>query len=301
MSKKNTVSIGIPAYNEEANIGFLMDDLINQKQKKILIEKIIIFSDSSTDKTIEIVKSINYKKILILNNRKRAGLAAGQNRIIKNTDSDTLVLLNADIRIKDSKFLEKLISPITVGQADLVAPHVEEVKSQSFFEKILLTSTQLKNQTYEEFNQGKNVYTCHGQARAFSKRLYKKIHFPFSIGEDAYSYFYCISNGFKYQYVKDINVLYKLPDNFLDHEKQSIRFFQSQKFLAKKFNRQFVTSEYNIPKILLIKSVLTYLMKQPIHTILYILIAVYLNVRSYFYKSIGNTWEISKTSKKLSI
>lgn len=300
MNKKlSTVTIGIPAYNEETNIGFLIGDLLNQNQTKYSIEKIIISSDGSTDKTTEIIRNLKNKRILLFDNKKRKGIAAGQNRIIRNTNSDALVLLDADIRIKDPKFLEKLIFPIVSGKADLVAPHVQEVTPQKFFEKIIFISTQIKNLAYEEFKKGDNVYTCHGQARAFSKRLYKKIRFPSSIGEDAYSYFYCLSGGFKYRYVKNVSILYKLPDNFKDHAKQSIRFFQSQKLISKKFNKNFVLSEYSIPNQFLISSVINYLIKEPIYTVFYLLIVVYLVLKSYFYKKIGNTWDLSLSSKSL--
>lgn len=300
-SKLLKVSIGIPAFNEEANIELIIKDLLNQKQDNILIERILISSDGSTDRTTEIVKSFKDKKLVLFDNKKRKGLATMQNIIIKNTNSDMLVLLNADIRIKNTNFLEKLVAPISSGKADLTTPSVKEVKPQRFFEKILLTSTKIKNLAYKEFKKGNNVYTCHGQARAFSRKLYKKIHFPSSIGEDAYSYFYCLSNGFKYKYQKDISVLYKLPDNFKDHTKQSIRFFQSQKLISKKFNKNFVLSEYNIPKKIMAKSVLQSLIQYPIYTSFYLFVVLYLCVQSYLSKNVDDKWEIAVSSKNTRI
>ncbi len=299
MSRMITITVGIPAYNEESNIGFLIKDLLNQNQTKYSLEKIIVSSDGSTDGTSKVVRGFKNRTIILFDNKKREGLAAGQNRIIKNANSDVLVLLDADIRIRDPRFLEKLISPVASGKADLTAPYVKEVNPITFLEKVLFISTQVKNLAYEEFKKGDNVYTCHGQARAFSKKLYKKIRFPSSIGVDAYSYFYCLSKGFKYKYIKYVSVFYKLPDNFKDHERQSVRFFQSQRFLSKKFNKKFVISEYSIPQNLLFKSVLTYLMKQPVYTVLYILIVTYLKFKSYFSKRIINFWDISTSSKKL--
>jgi len=55
MKKLITVSIGIPAYNEEANIGKLLSSLIKQKEAGFIIKEIIVVSDQSTDKTDEIV------------------------------------------------------------------------------------------------------------------------------------------------------------------------------------------------------------------------------------------------------
>ena len=56
--KKPTLSIGIPAFNEEANIYFLLKDLLSQKMDQFNLERIIVNSDGSTDDTIEQVKRI---------------------------------------------------------------------------------------------------------------------------------------------------------------------------------------------------------------------------------------------------
>ena len=54
--KKLTVTIGIPAYNEEKNIGRLLRALLRQKTNGLSIKKIIVISDASTDKTSQIVR-----------------------------------------------------------------------------------------------------------------------------------------------------------------------------------------------------------------------------------------------------
>ncbi len=297
---KATVTIGIPAYNEEINIGLLIKDVLTQEQDGFILEEIIVASDGSTDKTVEVVRQLKDKRILILDNKKREGLAKRENQIIGRITTDVLVLFNADIRIeKDKRLLGKLVLPILSGEADLTASSARAVKPKRIFGRIIYNSMRIKEPAYEEIRSGSNVYTCHGQARGFSKRLYKKINFPSSIGEDAYSYFYCIKNKFKYKYIKNAEILYKLPDNFKDHERQSVRFFQSQKFLSKKFNKEFVISEYRIPKKILIKSTLIFFGKQPIHAVLYFLIFAYLKLKSNFSKKIINTWQISKSSKRL--
>src|SRR3989344_6887678 len=107
-----TVSIGMPAYNEEANIGYLLRDLLAQKTGKIKIEKIIVNSDGSTDKTASEVRKVKSKKIILINNKKRTGRAFRQNQMMRKTDSDVLVLIDADTLIKDKNFLEKISTPI---------------------------------------------------------------------------------------------------------------------------------------------------------------------------------------------
>lgn len=299
MKNKITITIGVPSYNEEANIRFLLEDVLRQEVKVGIIEQILIISDGSTDKTAQEISKVKSQKIKLIENSERQGLAKAQNKIINGTESDVLVILNADIRLEGIHTLEKIISPIIDSDIDLVAPSVTEAEPDTFFEKILYISTKIKNVAYEEYNKGKNVYTCRGLARGFSKRLYKKIVFTSSIGEDAFSYFYCVSNGFRYKYVRKVNILYKLPTNFADHQKQSIRFFQSQKLLETSFDKKFIKLEYAIPKSLLIKSVLKVFLKFPIHTVFYLGLVFYLKLKSPLVKKIGDTWAISKSSKEL--
>jgi glycosyltransferase involved in cell wall biosynthesis len=49
------VSVGVFAYNEAANIGFLLDALLSQKLQLAQIDEIIVVSSASTDGTDEIV------------------------------------------------------------------------------------------------------------------------------------------------------------------------------------------------------------------------------------------------------
>ena len=55
--KKIDVSIGIMAYNEERNIGKLLNILLNQRLKTTHISEIVVVSSGSTDKTDSIVKN----------------------------------------------------------------------------------------------------------------------------------------------------------------------------------------------------------------------------------------------------
>ncbi len=298
-SNKITVSIGIPAYNEESNIGYLIVDLLSQNQISYKLDKIIISSDGSTDNTAGVVKSINSPNVLLINNKENKGISARQNQICRKSNSDVLILLDADIVIKDKHFIKKLIKPIAENRADLTSPKLIELNAVTFMEEVILTSMNLKNYVYENFKSGNNVYTCHGPARAFSKKLYKNIRFKTSVGEDAYSYLYCIANKLKFAYVRNTAVYYKLPTNFKDHKKQSIRFFQSQLAMAREFGTMFVLSEYKQPINLVILAVLKSFLVKPIHTGVYSFIVMSMIFQSLIVKKSLTHWDMSSSSKLL--
>src|SRR5689334_482537 len=103
---KSTLSIGIPAYNEQANIKDLITALMNQVQENFVLEKIIVASDGSTDQTEQIVRSISDTRVQLIADGQRKGQAARQNEIIEQLKSDLLLLLNADVLPTDNNFIE---------------------------------------------------------------------------------------------------------------------------------------------------------------------------------------------------
>lgn len=293
-----TLSIGIPAYNEEANIGFIINDLLLQNFKGLKLDNIYINSDGSKDATVSIVKKIKNKHIILIDNKKRTGRAYRQNQIMKLTQSDVLVLVDADTQIKDKNFISKITGPIISKNADLTSVRVQELPATTFLEKTLDTSMKLKKYIFESINNGDNIYTCHGRARAFSKNLYKKIKFQDSVTEDAYSYLYSIKNNFKYKFVSNTQIYYQLPTNMHDHENQSVRFIKSKKYLSAKFGEDFVINAYRLPIGVTILNLAKFLINNPLELATYTLVFTLSNLKARTKKTKA-TWEMSTSSKKL--
>jgi glycosyltransferase involved in cell wall biosynthesis len=298
---KPTLTIGIPAFNEEANVGYLLNDLKKQKIKLSRLKEIIIVSDGSTDNTVREarqVKILRGVELVVVQHKVRKGRAERQNEIMKITNSEVLVLLDADVMLKKNDFIDQLIKPIIFHKAELTSARVREIDEKAFFGKVLQASMEFKRSLFEKVRKGHNLYTCHGRARAFAKVLYKQITFRESVGEDAYSYLYAVSCGFNYQFVKNAEVFYKLPASFNDHEKQSIRFFNTQKMFEQEFGKDFVLKENYLSTIFIFKHFMGEIFKNP-YLFIYVLIATYLKIKSVFKKSFTNEWAISNSSKNI--
>lgn len=302
MIKKPTVTIGIPAYNEEANIGSLLKQLMHQKEKNFHLKRIIVSSDGSTDNTAAAVKSIKNKKIILFDNNKRKGLARGLNQITEKTNSDILVFLDADIVVKDKYLISKLIKPIITEKMDLASCRIEEEQPENFIEKALFISMQLKSNLFESFKGGNNLFTCHGPVRALSRKMYKKILFPEGKGNDMYSYLFAVANGFSYKYVKDASIFYRLPGNLRDHKNQSFRFHNSIKAQRNYFSDTVIKSETRIPltSYLLgaLKSVALFI-RYPVHIFFYIFVNEYLKFASVKHSYGNDLWKTVTSSKTL--
>lgn len=297
MKKLQTITIGIPVYNEEENIALLVRNITDQKIKNGKLEKIIICSDGSTDNTVSILQNMNNKLLKIIIREKRIGKYSALNKIIDETKSDILIFLDADVLIKDSLFVEKLINPHRVNNADLTSAKVQEIQPVNFFERILSQSMHMKRALYESIKNGNNIYTCFGRAMAFSKNLYSNIIFPKDlVADDAYAYLFCVKNNFKYEYVNNTNIFYKLPGSINDHQKQSVRFFSTQKQLYKIFGKQFVKNEYAISIPVIVTTLFSTFLNKPFFMIMYTVIVTYMKIISYF-RTTETRWEVAKSSK----
>ncbi len=294
-----TITIGISAYNEEANIAYLLDDILCQKEDRFVIEKIFIISDGSSDRTTELVRTIVDPRIQVTAYPDRKGKTARVSEILAATSSDIVVILDADVALRGESFVANIVRPIMNGKADLVGTKVVPVAAETFIEKVLEASMRLKTALFEGYCGGHNVYTCSGAARAISRRLYSQLRFPDKVGEDAYSYFVCITNGFTYAYAKDAVVMNKLPETLHDHILQSERFAHSREQFYADFDINTIKREYKLPLWPAVRLFFSSGIKFALYILLYVVIVSVVHIKSLFSTSASNLWLISKSSKDL--
>lgn len=113
-----TVSITVPAYNEEAEIGAALDALlaIDYPPDK---REIVVVSDASTDRTDAIVRTYADRGVRLIRMEVRTGKTAAENAIAESLTGEIIVNTDASIRIgKDSlKPLIAMFTDPTVGVA----------------------------------------------------------------------------------------------------------------------------------------------------------------------------------------
>lgn len=303
MQKDFTVTIGIPAYNEEANIGFLLEDIVRQETRSFELVQIIVYSDGSNDRTNDIVRSFPDTRVQLIEGPGRRGLAMGQNTILSETTSDSVVLINADMKITDALFLEKLIAPIRTGEADLTSSNLLPLPPKTFIESILVTGFIAKNFLFESYANGNGLYTCHGAARAFSSRLYQSLRFPKSVGEDAFSYLFCRHAGYVYRYVRDAVLYLRIPATLADHERQSFRFVSGRRDFLESFPEQFVQQETSVPIVAYARGfvrALPFIARHPIRLLGYVMIVGSTRIRAVLIKkNMPDMWAVSASSKQV--
>ncbi|MFM2330694.1 MAG: hypothetical protein RLZZ26_201 [Candidatus Parcubacteria bacterium] len=293
-----TLTIGIAAYNEEANIGALLDSLLEQKTTTPVSE-ILVVSDGSTDKTDEVVSAHASKgPVRLIRLSERSGQNKAQNRIHEEATGDVLVVLDADMLPSDEDFIEKMVAPVLQDEADLVGVQLMSAAPATFFEKMLAEIHAFKVRLYEKWGNGKNIYMCFGPARSFSKRLYTALRYPDNCPTDAYSYLFAMREGYTFFAVSKPPAIFKVPNTLADHLRQSSRFATGKDKLGLLFGTKVVRRAFAIPPTIFLEELLAETLGHPIYVGSYILVNLYVRLKSRG-GVFTSRWEMAKSTKKL--
>ena len=115
-SKKPDISVIVPAYNEERNIGEVLRRLMKIDWPLDRME-IVLVDDGSTDHTSQVVAGFPFVKHIRheINQGKGAALSTG----IRNSTGRVLVIQDADMEYPP-ECIPRLVEPIFVGKVDVV-------------------------------------------------------------------------------------------------------------------------------------------------------------------------------------
>src|SRR5579863_7324977 len=112
-------SIGIMAYNEEANIGRTIRAVLEQTGPSMRIEEVIVVASGCTDRTVPLVTAIAAQepRVHLHVQEQREGKASAINLFLKQATSQIAVLIGADV-IPETNAIEYLCAPFkdpTIG------------------------------------------------------------------------------------------------------------------------------------------------------------------------------------------
>ncbi len=105
-------SIGVMAYNEEANIARTLRAVLAQSGPSVHIQEVIVVASGCTDRTVSIVAELACveSRLVLCVQEKREGKASAVNLFLKKARSPLLILLGADV-IPTERAFEHLCVP----------------------------------------------------------------------------------------------------------------------------------------------------------------------------------------------
>lgn len=306
MNKMKTVTVAIAAYNAEQNIKRLLLSLTGQIEKNYVLKKIVVYSDKSTDGTVKYASEIKSKKVLITNAQQRRGFASVVVYLLKNNESDILVLLNDDVVINDILFIHKIVRPFYRDKnIGLACASPIPFRSGNFIERAVRSGFfAYKNMSYHVRN-GNNIFTCDGKALILSRQFIQALLFPKNYKEmgnvDGYLYFCCLQYGFKYRHIKDAILYFKCPSSIYDFVRWQTR-NNANKYILKKRFGEVVDKEYKIPKIIFAYYRFIEAIKNPFGSVLIYMLGLFSMKRArVFSQNFAPKWDLVETTKNLHV
>ncbi|MDO8572382.1 MAG: glycosyltransferase [bacterium] len=299
-TKKPTLAIGIPAYNEEHTILPLLKSLLSQHDKVFLLKEIIVASDGSTDHTVSRASSTGDARVTVLHDRDRLGKPARINQIFNHINTDIVVLFDADIDVHSQNLLEELLTPMihnittqaVFGSADILPP-------KNLIQKIVTVGWDMW-EDLKKNTPNAELYNCQGTIRAFRRELYKTMRFPNASADDAFPFLYCKKHNHRIAFAPNATVFYSQPSSYIDYVKQMIRFHGSERIQQQNFDKGFVSQFYVIKTHHRLKTLLRFWVKNPIEVLAYVLFLVIPKTVSLFHvrEAMTPLWNIAVSTKK---
>ena len=153
------VSILMPVYNAESSIKKAIESCLLQTYANI---EIVVLDNGSTDKSSEILKSINDPRLRLIKANDNLGIAAGRNLLLKEAKGEFIAWLDADDEMLDER-IEKQVTHFTEHpELDLLGTWIYVVQNQ--IKKAPLTHPEIstalwfKNCLYQPSMMSRNFY-----------------------------------------------------------------------------------------------------------------------------------------------
>jgi poly-beta-1,6-N-acetyl-D-glucosamine synthase len=287
-------SMGIMAHNEEANIGRLLEALVNQRLKDVVLTEIVVVASGCTDNTEAIVLDWGKRdsRIQLITQEKRAGKAVAINEYLPKAKERIIVLCSADL-LPDADALERLVAPFADPEIGMTTSHPVPVNDANRF---MGFAAHMLWGLHHAINL--NCFKS-GEMIAFRK-IFERI--PYHTAVDEASIEPVVrGQGYGVRYVGDAVVRNKGPETMNDFLRQRRRIYAGH--LAVRDTLGYTVSTMSASKIfgVMLRN-LDWRPKQFVWTWSVVAVEAYgrlLGIRDYKKRRNHAVWEIATSTKQL--
>ncbi len=212
-------TVGITAHNEEANIGQLLDCILNQELRTVAIAEIFVVASGCTDRTEDIVRryAAREPRIKLLSQERREGKASAINLLLRHQTERVLVLCSADLQ-PSLDAVEYLVAPFADPEMGMTSSRPIPVNDPNTF---MGFAAHLLWDLHHEVN-------AHGGFKAGEMVAFIKIfeRIPYRTSVDEASIEPVIrGQGYRVQYAPQAVVHNKGPETVADFLRQRRRIY----------------------------------------------------------------------------
>lgn len=246
----------------------------------------------------EIKRSLKKYDVRLVENSIARGQMEKQKQILARASSDIVVFTQDDVLFASNTLASVLKRFEQNPEVTMISIPYEPIKSGNFFENIIDVGTNIANRIAKYWNEGDNYLSSIGRFMAFRREMLKKFRMPKIAASDNYYYFEDKKMGGKFEYVSDVAVYFKNPQNMREHLRKSSRFQHSQLEMSEYFSD--LSKEYSVPKNIILRVMVEEFMRNPFYVLLYMLVFAYTRLLKLNPKSVLNpVWQVDLSTKKL--
>jgi poly-beta-1,6-N-acetyl-D-glucosamine synthase len=218
------VSVGICAYNEQQNIGYLLNNLLTEQNLNSDTEILVVCS-GCTDSTPEVVKQYAEKdhRIRLILEEERVGKSSAINKILEMHKGDFVFLIPADVipaKSSLSFMVDKISGDSTIGVLGGSPVPINSEDGFSGYMSHLMWRIHNRTLKYlDDLNLGNHAS---GEFMVLRHGVVEKIPIDV-VNDDAYIAVEASMNGCKVKYCDEAKVYIKAPGNVPDYIRQRRR------------------------------------------------------------------------------
>lgn len=239
------VSIIVPAYNEEKNIGRTIKSLLNLKYPKDKLQ-IIVVNDESTDNTAEVVKK--FKNVLLVNNKhKGISKASALNNGLRNANGEFVGCLDADSEVNNDVLL-KMLPLFEDKNTGAVISTIKLKRVKNVYENIQKVEYVLSNFTRKLMSKMDTLHITPGALSLYKTDLLKKYRGfdENNLTEDLEIAMRLKADGYLIKIMPEAVSYTNVPSSFKSLWNQRVRWFRGFFYNTLKYKKLILSKKHGL-------------------------------------------------------
>lgn len=296
-----TVTIGIPAHNEENGIKRMLLSVLVQQRTGYHLDRIVVACDGCTDDTAGVVRSLmsSHPEIELIDDGERLGQIGRLNQFYRRCTSDIFITFDGDIELEGTSVVDTLVQAFTDESVGLVGGEGKPRTPRFFWERVFVTWIEVWAEMRRGIKGGDSVHNHQGCISAVARPLYQQLEIPKeAISNDEYLYFRAIELGYRFAFAEEAVVRYTCPTTLRDNLKQSARFISTKFRLESLFSFD-ILPYYRISFRRKVQALVTVFLRTPLWTMMAVAMQVVLRFGERFFveQYRDGLWTQVQTSK----